>query len=908
MFRGETMTLPAIRFAAFDRARVLPVCEELAPLTLVQAPSGYGKTTAVRQFADRLRRQGGAVCWVRCATPEAPAERSSLEAPAPDPGSPDQGFWRRLREGLERSLPEHGSADPRPAEARPAEARSDDREIVERLVGALADRTVLVLDDYERVTAPQLDLDLAELLSHSPLLSVVVVAARCSVLDGPLVTSRVTVSHIDADALAFTREEVAELASLRGLDPETVPETLWLMTQGWPVAVSLALGELAAGSSACELEASLGRFADQHLELVGHPAARRVFYSVVLCKDLSVEMLMGIAGATAEQNKAALRAIEDRGLVRRGWFKTGARYRCHPGIARFFERPALAGIGGEAATKLRRVHAMNLSLDDPDASITQLLELGDFALAERLLAANFLTVIEPSTRFLEVVRRIPLDELKEYPLIGSVLLLCSMSDPHTAPVALDRMHVQLRESALGALMSDASPVVMVTSLAVLIVVERLRGAGVESLRLARDLEQRITRVSDGSLAPLKQSMSLITAIIALTGVVNGDIALAERSFQRTLQFASACGDDSEQVRAWCGLTLVAAMTGDFGRARERLRETEELMRRTGLRGPQMSWLNLEAARALLAVEDLDAEAFGLAFEHVEQLLDRAEIAPIFVFAEALIIRGLRGEHEALTVLRRRVPQMNAAFQATPYQLVELAALRANFVAYVGGYEGAEAMLGRLPDRFPAVALGRARLHLFRGEPAAARECALGLLSDELPTRLATDAALIVAVAEWELGETELAIARLAPAVAALRGFGMARLLAGVPFESLHALVTAAFESRNGDDGDDGEGGDGGDERMRGYASLLRALEALPETLRVKRFEPLSRAELRTLRALAAGRTSAQVAEALFVSQNTVKFHLRGIYRKLGVSTRAEALSRAADQGLLDEPGGCEETA
>jgi DNA-binding CsgD family transcriptional regulator len=42
----------------------------------------------------------------------------------------------------------------------------------------------------------------------------------------------------------------------------------------------------------------------------------------------------------------------------------------------------------------------------------------------------------------------------------------------------------------------------------------------------------------------------------------------------------------------------------------------------------------------------------------------------------------------------------------------------------------------------------------------------------------------------------------------------------------------------------------------------------------------------------------EIADALFVTQNTVKTHLRGIYRKLDASTREEAVVRARESGLL----------
>jgi LuxR family maltose regulon positive regulatory protein len=53
-------------------------------------------------------------------------------------------------------------------------------------------------------------------------------------------------------------------------------------------------------------------------------------------------------------------------------------------------------------------------------------------------------------------------------------------------------------------------------------------------------------------------------------------------------------------------------------------------------------------------------------------------------------------------------------------------------------------------------------------------------------------------------------------------------------------------------------------------------------------EPLSTQEQRVLRLLIAGRTYAEMAQELIVSPNTIKTQVSSIYRKLGVSRRAEA--------------------
>jgi LuxR family maltose regulon positive regulatory protein len=62
---------------------------------------------------------------------------------------------------------------------------------------------------------------------------------------------------------------------------------------------------------------------------------------------------------------------------------------------------------------------------------------------------------------------------------------------------------------------------------------------------------------------------------------------------------------------------------------------------------------------------------------------------------------------------------------------------------------------------------------------------------------------------------------------------------------------------------------------------------------------LTAAELRVLRYLPSHLSFREIAERLYVSPNTVKTHARGIYRKLGVSSRANAVDRARGAGLIE---------
>ena len=68
--------------------------------------------------------------------------------------------------------------------------------------------------------------------------------------------------------------------------------------------------------------------------------------------------------------------------------------------------------------------------------------------------------------------------------------------------------------------------------------------------------------------------------------------------------------------------------------------------------------------------------------------------------------------------------------------------------------------------------------------------------------------------------------------------------------------------------------------------------------RVELFEPLTEREQQVAQLLVRGLTNKEIALRLGVTQHTVKFHLNGILRKLGVSTRTEAVVQAARLGVV----------
>jgi DNA-binding NarL/FixJ family response regulator len=64
---------------------------------------------------------------------------------------------------------------------------------------------------------------------------------------------------------------------------------------------------------------------------------------------------------------------------------------------------------------------------------------------------------------------------------------------------------------------------------------------------------------------------------------------------------------------------------------------------------------------------------------------------------------------------------------------------------------------------------------------------------------------------------------------------------------------------------------------------------------------LTSRELEVLRLVAAGSTNSEIARSLWVTEQTVKFHLSNVYRKLDVGNRTEASHYAHVNGLVSAP-------
>jgi LuxR family maltose regulon positive regulatory protein len=178
---------------------------------------------------------------------------------------------------------------------------------------------------------------------------------------------------------------------------------------------------------------------------------------------------------------------------------------------------------------------------------------------------------------------------------------------------------------------------------------------------------------------------------------------------------------------------------------------------------------------------------------------------------------------------------------------------------------------------------RGRLALAENEPEAAANAVASVVAGEAfvyHPNFEVEALMIDAVARTQLGDNAEDSVERALAIAAPQGRaymfltipGVADVLARHP---VHRTAHAGHLKRVND--------------LLGGAAPAPA-QALAE--------PLSERELAVLRFLPTNLSAAEIGSELFLSVHTVKTHMRKLYAKLDVHTRAEAVQRGRELGLL----------
>jgi LuxR family maltose regulon positive regulatory protein len=370
-----------------------------------------------------------------------------------------------------------------------------------------------------------------------------------------------------------------------------------------------------------------------------------------------------------------------------------------------------------------------------------------------------------------------------------------------------------------------------------------------------------------------------------------EIGAARYALARASSQLAAGSLPGMRARAIAWQALAAARYGDLAAA-DRLM-AEAAIGPAGRRPAVACPCALAGAQVSVARDEIDA---------ARRLLDEAdrnsggELAgePSVAVISGLIRAHCAAAESDTAAARSILLRLRAAHAADDQPLSEvLAALEAGIALAAGEREQASLVLGGDPATLraarPEGQLCHARLLLAAGDDAGALQvaeaCRNGSAQDvTLRDRVA--ALLITAVAQRRLGRVAEAAQAVEQALALAEPGGACRVFldGGPAVRSAMTVLVPPTSRCAGFAGRILERFDGQLPRPAGAASQAEL--------------PLTASELAVLRFLPSHMTNQEIAEALFLSINTVKTHLRSAYRKLGVANRRQAIARGRRLELL----------
>ena len=827
--------------AAIDRNRLI----------VVRAPSGAGKSTLLATWAGSQQRPG---VWVALSSSSA----SRL------------GFWdevlHAVREGgyapagsvLGDSVPNVELTASLPA-------------VLERGFAALPERFVLIVDDFQEVVDHAVRDDLHRLLRSGIDLTVVVATRSDTGLEGPLHVAQVDTGVIDAGALPFTVDDIAELAETLELGTD-IASDIHGAFGGWPLASRAALLELASGRAAAASDAIERVAAAGGGFVVDGSDEGYVLFLLRLsvAARASRDFAVRIGGDAAS---GYLARAERDGLGTRLPRAADDEFALHPFVRQQLERSLRERLPDELG-ELRRAYAQDReNHDDPYQAVAAYADLGDLGAVVRLARRHWSDLIlTHEGRMSDVLRAADQRELRQHPELLVILLLSEYAKPSAPPFGL----VKLASLAMGmipARLGVGAPVDRVSLLTALLGAQRMSGHFEQSVKTAQQLQVTASALEPHDMEALEGLLPTVWTHVATTRFYTDDLAGAESAYTTAIAIGRQFDRPWAEAHASSMLTLTRAVRGDMTAARSEIEVGEQRSRPQGWQGTYTA-AGYHLARAYDALERFDAGSARRELEMLRPHESTIEHWPLIAHLRALS-HLVDGEPETgLASLEGDIAAHAERPAISRSMSGVLAADRAELLMALGWYDQSADALAKAP-RTVHTDLARARLGLIigrRDRTFAVTRSIAG--SGTHPPRLVAEAMLVVAVTAHRLGLPDEAASMLDRASSLMSSRGLRLPLLGAPLDDLRAIAEQAGLALPVLDGvPDARGSAAG--RPRLTAAEMRMIEALDRTGRVD-----------------------ELAAELHISANTVKTHLRRIYRKLGASSRQEALGIARLHRLL----------
>jgi LuxR family maltose regulon positive regulatory protein len=843
-------------------------------LTLVSAPAGFGKTTLLSEWSQQ---SAFPVAWV------------SLDTDDRDPAR----FWAYFIAALQTVQPELGRAilaafqSPQPP---PVEV------VLTALINEIAaipNHFALVLDDYHLIEAQPIHSALAFLLDHLPPQMHLIIAGRA---DPPLPLARLRgrgqLTELREDDLRFKPDEAtAFLNHVMGLNLSAQDAAaLEARTEGWIVGLQLAALSMRGRDDVHQLVQS---FAGSHRYILDY-LIEEVFQQqsaevqdFLLKTSILDRFTAPLCDAIVEQDgilpydaQAMLERLDQANLFiipldhERQW------YRYHRLFADLLRHRLDMACGKEHVALLHAQASQWYETNGfPADAVHHALAGRDWERAATLISDASGSLMSRGEVMTVVgwLQALPDKVVRARPQLclecSWPLILTGQLEAAESYLAQAEQAAQDNAAFLGEIVSAQA------------YIARIRG----DARRTIDLSQRaLTLLPQDNLS----SRSIVALNLGLAHWHRGHLAEAEQALTEADHTALQSGNSHVRLMAFGLLGPIQAAQGKLHQAAILCRQAIQL----GEGSPAMALTHLEFGALLYEWNDLEAAA-----DHLRrgiELTQRSGNLELQTggYRMLALLKQAQGDASAALAALQEAHQLARDHDVTPLVHARNAACHAQIALAQDDVATAVHWAAQVTEEadafplYPFLCLTPARLLLAQNQKAAAAEQLEALYETAVG-------------AGWQFGVVEVRAlqALAAPTPTAALTFLTDALALAQPEGYVRTFVDKGepMATLLRETASQGIAPDYVSKLLAAFGVSKYGSEVpLPHPPTQPLIEPLSERELEVLQLLADGQTNHEIAQALHVSVNTVKTHLKTIYGKLGVHSRREATAQAKKLGLV----------
>jgi DNA-binding CsgD family transcriptional regulator len=829
-----------------------------APMTIVRGAQGYGKTTLVAHWLAAQPDREVTALWLA----GGPGLNSAMEL--------NSRLWECLN-----AVTELAGSPPTVVDS-----------AVRELDGWLRTtprlhRVVLVLDDIGHLQDLPALSSVLDLAGRHQNFHVIVCNRGDHEVFG-LALTRFEVNAIGPARLLFSEDEVAQLAVTldRTVPPDEV-HRLHEATGGWVAIVKIILE--AATDETVPLAAAVPYLAQTVVPGILDRTALGDVMKYAVPERLDLRLVADLCADRSEEARV-LASLEKSGFVATQ-FIGSAVVLVYPSMIRQLLSTAYAARDPQRADDFHRQLATWYAGHDKDgyalSGFRHAIAGHDWEMVLRLWSERGATmVMRDPAELIAALQSLPAEILDANPAMRIAIDMHGvvMTDGDIdGRVASMRRYFEASEEIIRSRLDELSIADLLFLGTGRLIGLRLEGRLDEAVAFAELIDARIA--DDNVDAGKLDRLSWFHLQAGLTLTLTGDEREARRRYLLAWDYGAHSPPEFIPSNAAANIALTHAVRGESEQARHWLGRRDQFDT-SGQWTDYLIGIGAHIANGLLALDRLDERAVRSAMYQVGD-----GSGPIELWSFAAYLTGQHalyfGDRSSMLA---RLPSIVAAHnealtrQGPAGEL--LTRLRADLLIAIGQGERARAVAAAAPGGSAGQSVPLARVHLLGGESESARAVAVRAgFDDATSVRDKFELALIEAVAALRMNDDDAARDIFGRCLELYRQTGIVRTFSTIPQADLDRLLVLADVRL--DEADE--------------LDLARQRVVYPDRLVLV---ALTKRERALGLELERSQSRQEIAAALFVSLNTVKSQMLGLYHKLGTSSREETLLKLRELGLL----------